>query len=293
MNRGTRLFVLIILIIFCICVGGFGAYYYLNTQNYVSASIKDIFKGNNKLNDKEDNSDIEVISNSLKASDFDKLEQKKVKLNGKIHTYSLGIKAAEDSESGYIGTYYLDDKKLRSDFLPGVTSENVKSNVFLNTFEGKEYSYHVINSLDNKDYLVVMNNYIPAKDAVSFLSTLKYISIYDEDGNLLKEIEYQMGTSFGIRVDSGTSKFAIDNIITFVRTDEYTGYSIFDSSANDFGNAVLYSDRLRYANLGKCSDDGQYNGKVYEYTIKDGKVNEDVISTFGNDKMVNVAGATC
>ena len=293
MNRGTRLFVLIILIIFCICVGGFGAYYYLNTQNYVSASIKDIFKGNNKLNDKEDNSDIEVISNSLKASDFDKLEQKKVKLNGKIHTYSLGIKAAEDSESGYIGTYYLDDKKLRSDVLPGVTSENVKSNVFLNTFEGKEYSYHVINSLDNKDYLVVMNNYIPAKDAVSFLSTLKYVSIYDEDGNLLKEIEYQMGTSFGIRVDSGTSKFAIDNIITFVRTDEYTGYSIFDSTANDFGNAVLYSDRLRYANLGKCSDDGQYNGKVYEYTIKDGKVNEDVISTFGNDKMVNVAGATC
>ena len=93
-----------------------------------------------------------------------------------------------------------------------------------------------------------------------------------------------MGTSFGIRVDSGTSKFAIDNIITFVSTDEYTGYSIFDSSANDFGNAVLYSDRLRYANLGKCSDDGQYNGKVYEYTIKDGKVNEDVISTFGNDK---------
>ena len=138
-----------------------------------------------------------------------------------------------------------------------------------------------------------MNNYIPAKDAVSFLSTLKYISIYDEDGNLLKEIEYQMGTGFGIRVDSGTSKFAIDNIITFVRTDEYTGYSIFDSTANDFGNAVLYSDRLRYANLGKCSDDGQYNGKVYEYTIKDGKVNEDVISTFGNDKMVNVAGATC
>ena len=293
MNRGARLFVLIILILFCIAVGGFGAYYYLNTQNYVSASIKDIFKGNNKLNDKEDNSDIEVISNSLKASDFDKLEQKKVKLNGKIHTYSLGIKAAEDSESGYIGTYYLDDKKLRSDFLPGVTSENVKSNVFLNTFEGKEYSYHVINSLDNKDYLVVMNNYIPAKDAVSFLSTLKYISIYDEDGNLLKEIEYQMGTSFGIKLDSGTSKFAIDNIITFVRTDEYTGYSIFDSSANDFGNAVLYSDRLRYANLGKCSDDGQYNGKVYEYTIKDGKVNEDVISTFGNDKMVNVAGATC
>ena len=293
MNRGARLFVLVILIIFCIAVGGFGAYYYLNTQNYVSASIKDIFKGNNKLNDKEDNSDIEVISNSLKASDFDKLEQKKVKLNGKIHTYSLGIKAAEDSESGYIGTYYLDDKKLRSDFLPGVTSENVKSNVFLNTFEGKEYSYHVINSLDNKDYLVVMNNYIPAKDAVSFLSTLKYISIYDEDGNLLKEIEYQMGTSFGIKLDSGTSKFAIDNIITFVRTDEYTGYSIFDSTANDFGNAVLYSDRLRYANLGKCSDDGQYNGKVYEYTIKDGKVNEDVISTFGNDKMVNVAGATC
>ena len=293
MNRGARLFVLIILIIFCICVGGFGAYYYLNTQDYVSASIKDIFKGNNKLNDKEDNSDIEVISNSLKASDFDKLEQKKVKLNGKIHTYSLGIKAAEDSESGYIGTYYLDDKKLRSDVLPGVTSENVKSDVFLNTFEGKEYSYHVINSLDNKDYLVVMNNYIPAKDAVSYLSTLKYISIYDEDGNLLKEIEYQMGTSFGIRLDSGTSKFAIDNIITFVRTDEYTGYSIFDSTANDFGNAVLYSDRLRYANLGKCSDDGQYNGKVYEYTIKDGKVNEDVISTFGNDKMVNVAGATC
>ena len=293
MNRGARLFVLIILIIFCICVGGFGAYYYLNTQNYVSASIKDIFKGNNKLNDKEDNSDIEVINNSLKASDFDKLEQKKVKLNGKIHTYSLGIKAAEDSESGYIGTYYLDDKKLRSDVLPGVTSENVKSDVFLNTFEGKEYSYHVINSLDNKDYLVVMNNYIPAKDAVSYLSTLKYISIYDEDGNLLKEIEYQMGTSFGIRVDSGTSTFAIDNVITFVRTDEYTGPSIFDSEANDFGNAVLYSDRLRYANLGKCSDDGQYNGKVYEYTIKDGKVNEDVISTFGNDKMVNVAGATC
>lgn len=293
MNRGARLFVLIILIIFCIAVGGFGAYYYLNTQDYVSASIKDIFKGNNKLNDKEDNNDIEVIGNSLKASDFDKLEQKKVKLNGKIHTYSLGIKASEDAESGYIGTYYLDDKKLRSDVLPGVTSENVKSDVFLNTFEGKEYSYHIINSLDNKDYLVVMNNYIPSEDAVSYLSTLKYISIYDEDGNLLKEIEYQMGTSFGIRVDSGTSKFAIDNIITFVRTDEYTGYSIFDSSANDFGNAVLYSDRLRYANLGKCSDDGQYNGKVYEYTIKDGKVNEDVISTFGNDKMVNVAGATC
>jgi hypothetical protein len=293
MNRGARLFVLIILIVFCICVGGFGAYYYLNTQDYVSASIKDIFKGNNKLNDKEDNNDTTVISNSLKASDFDKLEQKKVKLNGKIHTYSLGIKASEDSESGYIGTYYLDDKKLRSDVLPGVTSENVKSDVFLNTFEGKEYSYHVINSLDNKDYLVVMNNYIPSEDAVSYLSTLKYIAIYDEDGNLLKEIEYQMGTSFGIRVDSGTSKFAIDNIITIVRTDEYTGLSIFDSSANDFGNAVLYSDRLRYAKLGKCFDDGQYDGKVYEYTIKDGKVSEDVISTFGKDKIVNAAGATC
>jgi hypothetical protein len=138
-----------------------------------------------------------------------------------------------------------------------------------------------------------MNNYIPSEDAVSYLSTLKYIAIYDEDGNLLKEIEYQMGTSFGIRVDSGTSKFALDNVITTVRTDEYTGLSIFDSSANDFGNAVLYSDRLRYAKLGKCFDDGQYDGKVYEYTIKDGKVNEDVISTFGKDKIVNAAGATC
>jgi len=294
MNRGARLFVLIVLIIFCICVGGFGTYYYLNTQDYVSASIKDIFKGNNKLNEIEDNTDITVISNSLKASDFDKLEQKKVVLNGKVHTYSLGIKADDSTEDEtYVGTYYLDDKELRSDVLPGITSDNVKSEVFLNTFEGKNYSYHIINSLDYKDYLVVMNNYIPREDAVSYLSTLKYISIYDEDGNLLKEIEYKVGTSFGIKVDSNTSTFTLDNIITFVNDGEYQGYTIFDSSANDFGNAVLYSDKLRYASIVKCTGEGEFEGKVYEYTIKDGKVNEDVISSFNKDKLANLAGATC